>query len=128
MPKKLTLDDMHLEARLRGGKCLSKEYTNARTPLLWECSEGHQWEATSSNVRSHNSWCPQCAGVSPLDLTEAVKVAESKGGKCVSKEYVNNRTPLTWECAEGHRWETTLKSIKNLDTWCPIAPIMLPLP
>lgn len=56
----LTLDDMHKLAAERGGKCLSTEYVNAQTKLLWECSNGHTWYAPSRHVRNDESWCPEC--------------------------------------------------------------------
>jgi hypothetical protein len=34
-------------------------------------------------------------------------IAEARGGKCLSTEYVNSNTHLEWECSEGHHWETT---------------------
>jgi hypothetical protein len=39
--------------------------------------------------------------------------------KCLSKDYVNNRTKLTWECSEGHTWEAIPANIKGLNRWCP---------
>ncbi|MCP4898302.1 MAG: hypothetical protein GY906_15115, partial [bacterium] len=40
-----------------GGKCLSDTYINTHTKLLWECKQGHQWEAKPSNIKS-GRWCP----------------------------------------------------------------------
>jgi len=56
----LTLDHMHKTAALRGGKCLSKRYSNSRTKLLWECAKGHQWRSRPVTVRKGH-WCPRCA-------------------------------------------------------------------
>jgi len=48
------------------------------------------------------------------------KKAESKGGKCLSTEYVNVVTPLKWECACGYIWEVAaLNIIGKPDSWCP---------
>ena len=47
-------------AKSRNGKCLSPIYKNARTKLLWECAEGHQWEAVPDSVK-RGSWCPKCS-------------------------------------------------------------------
>ena len=58
--KKFTIENAKSEAEQRGGKCLSKQFVSARTKLLWECSEGHQWETTLSHVRNNNNWCPVC--------------------------------------------------------------------
>lgn len=48
------------------------------------------------------------------------KLAESKGGKCLSEEYVDNHTKLRWQCKEGHIWDALPHSLKQGDTWCPI--------
>ncbi len=104
-------------ARSRGGKCLSKEYVNNHTKLRWMCAEGHEWEAVPSSIMQ-SSWCPKCAGKAPLSIEEMQKLAKSRGGKCLSKEYVNNHTKLRWMCAEGHEWEAVPSSIMQ-SSWCP---------
>ena len=48
---RLSLDGMAAMAAFRGGRCLSTEYFNINTPLLWRCKEGHQWTATPASVR-----------------------------------------------------------------------------
>lgn len=53
-----------------------------------------------------------------LTIEEMRKLANKKGGKCLSTTYVNNRTKLTWECSKGHRWDAVPWSIQN-GTWCP---------
>lgn len=47
------------------------------------------------------------------------ELAKSRGGKCLSDKYINNRTKLRWQCNEGHIWKSTPNSIKN-GSWCPI--------
>lgn len=59
--KKLTLDVCIKYATDKGGKCLSTVYVNAATPLMWECCYGHVWNANFNNVKSKNSWCPECS-------------------------------------------------------------------
>jgi len=55
-----SLDTMKSLAASRGGACLSASYQNANTPLLWECAEGHRWEATYGSVFHQGTWCPRC--------------------------------------------------------------------
>ena len=62
--RRLTIEEMVQIATDRGGRCLSEVYTNNRTKLLWECSEGHTWEAAPSGIKK-GTWCPKCY-VSPL--------------------------------------------------------------
>ena len=59
---KLTIEDMEELARNREGKCLSRDYINNSTNLLWECKHGHQWEAQPQAIKNKRSWCPYCSG------------------------------------------------------------------
>ncbi|WP_404429601.1 hypothetical protein [Sutcliffiella horikoshii] len=47
------------------------------------------------------------------------RYAIERGGWCLSVEYVNQLTKLTWKCKEGHIWDTIPKHIIK-GTWCPI--------
>lgn len=58
--QKLDIQQMHELAEARGGKCLSLEYTNIGTKLLWECSFGHHWLARPHDIKHKSSWCPHC--------------------------------------------------------------------
>ena len=57
--RSLTLQEMQDIAAHRGGKCISSEYVNANTNLLWECGKGHQWKAVPNSIK-RGSWCPIC--------------------------------------------------------------------
>ena len=124
--RKGTIEEMQSIAEERGGKCLSSEYFDNRTKLKWECAEGHQWEAKPANIKQ-GQWCPKCGrdqtnkamDARKLTLEEMQAIAEAKGGKCLSSEYVNNRTKLKFECAEGHQWEVTPANVKQ-GRWCPV--------
>jgi len=115
--KKLTLQDMQMLASEHGGKCLSQEYVNISTKLLWECKKGHQWKAQPHNIK-HGRWCPECAGIRKLTIKEMQMFAKEQGGRCLSREYVNAHTKLLWECAEGHQWEAMPTNIQH-GSWCP---------
>jgi hypothetical protein len=54
-----------------------------------------------------------------LSLNDAIKIAESREGKCLSKEYINGETPMLWECNKNHQWTAQFRSIKNRHSWCP---------
>jgi len=87
-------------AQQRGGKCLSPEYKNAKTKILWECASGHRWEAIFSNVKKGH-WCNVCAdkkraetlfknyGVrSPCQNREiAIRVAKSSNKSTILKHW-----------------------------------------
>jgi len=53
------LEECKKLATLKGGKCLSRTYKNAKNKLQWQCSEGHKWNATSENIK-RGRWCPDC--------------------------------------------------------------------
>ncbi len=112
-----TIKDMQKIATSRGGKCLSDSYAGLKTKLEWQCADGHRWNSTPHSIIYTKSWCLACAGVKPLTLDEMQKIAKSRGGKCLSKEYFNNRTKLEWQCANGHRWFAAPKDVKK-GTWC----------
>ena len=115
--RRKTIEDMHQIAAERGGKCLSDIYDGANAKHLWECSEKHQWEATPSAIKQ-GSWCPTCAGNAKPTIEDMQKVANKRGGRCLSDIYLNSQTKLQWECGEGHQWEAVPSGIKK-GTWCP---------
>ena len=114
---KKTTEDMKALASKRGGKCLSETYINSQTKLLWECSEGHQWEALLNTIQ-RGSWCPECAGINPHDIGMMHSTAIKRGGECLSVQYVNSRTKLLWKCSMGHQWEA-IPEIIIRGHWCP---------
>ena len=114
------LNELRVIAKQRRGKCLSNIYTDNSTPLLWECKEGHQWEATPSNIKNQGSWCPTCGGRPQLTIDIMRQLAKERGGRCLSATYTNKSTKLLWECKIGHRWEAEPNSIRNAGRWCPI--------
>ena len=69
-------------------------------------------------------WCPRCATERTatnlrLTIEQMQTVAKKRGGKCLSKRYVNAHTEPRWRCAEGHEWESVSNSVKDQGTWCP---------
>jgi hypothetical protein len=58
--RRLTIAEMNELASKHNGRCLSTEYINANTHLLWECSKGHKWKAIPNSIK-RGSWCAVCA-------------------------------------------------------------------
>jgi len=54
-------------------------------------------------------------------LNIAKEYATSKGGTCLSEEYVNSKTKLTWKCCNPNheKWEALFDNIINKKSWCP---------
>src|SRR5690242_14838124 len=119
MPTRFHIQDMRIIAQQLGGKCLSKEYIDSETHLEWMCKRGHTWDAPYYVIRQ-GGWCVQCArGVVKQDqLKELEQIAKERGGKCLSKEYINSGVKLKWQCQKGHQWWAKPNAIKNRGSWC----------
>jgi len=108
-------------ASQRDGACLSNEYANSKTNMKWRCTEGHQWEATFSNIVNHGKWCPWCAG-NKVDAAEQLRraheTAHRNGGEFLSKIYDGNKAPMHWRCVEGHEWEAAFSTVVGRGAWC----------
>lgn len=116
-----TLEEVSAIALSKGGQCLSTSVKNLKEKLSFICAKGHTFETSSDGIIYVNKWCPYCAKNKLVDPLSDMRIhAESKGGRFLSTVYVNSRSPLTFECGDGHRWETTYSSIKHRKSWCPI--------
>ncbi len=140
---KLELANNH--AINKQGRCLTAEYfsdcklsdNEIKTSLkkhddkyLWKCAnpEHKEWTAKLDAVIKLNSWCPECGKeqrakslINADGLNLAKQHAQSKGGDCLSKEYVNSSKHLIWKCDnQNHKeWTASYDQILRLKTWCP---------
>ena len=115
---KKTFENAKIVAEEKEGECLSTDYINTHTHMLWRCKNNHTWNASYANV-SRGSWCPECAGVKKKTLEEAKKVAEENEGECLSTVYINSKTPMLWCCKKNHTWETSYIYVSG-GSWCPL--------
>lgn len=115
---KAALEEMRQIATQNGGECLSESYVNNRTNLVWKCSLGHIWQNSPGNIKK-GQWCKTCGGLNKRTLDEMNQLADLKGGKCLSPEYINARTKLDWQCAKGHSWRATPNQVQR-GAWCPV--------
>ena len=44
----------------RGTVVLEKGGVSTTKRLLWTCEYGHEWKANINNMKSKNTWCPEC--------------------------------------------------------------------
>lgn len=58
--KEINIEDLKTAAEFRGGKLLSDKMENMETKLLWECSEGHKFEAKPETIIKAGHWCEEC--------------------------------------------------------------------
>ena len=95
----------------KGGRLntTAEEYQHKQTKLKATCSKGHQFLTTWDSLNA-GRWCNACGRVTSglkqrLDIKMAQKLAESRGGKLLSTEYLGSSLPLEWACAAGHSLE-----------------------
>jgi hypothetical protein len=81
----------------RNGICISEEYENARSHLIWECNKSHRWNATPDNTIRAGKWCPVCgsknAGRKKIKyaLESCEDYAKERGGRILNSEVVDTR-------------------------------------
>jgi hypothetical protein len=55
-----------------------------------------------------------------LTIELARKIADKKGGFCLSDKYINNHNKLIWKCGScDYVWNATLHNVKDQHQWCP---------
>lgn len=59
LKKRKTISDLQKMAEANGGKCLSEICKGTLQKHLWQCADGHIWEAIPSSIQQ-GSWCPIC--------------------------------------------------------------------
>jgi hypothetical protein len=103
-----------------GGRCLVDGPCGPMTPVPWRCAQGHEFSTTAYRV-TLGAWCSRCSG-RRLGIEDMQEMAAERGGRCLSREYVDLHTELRWECAEGHRWRATPMKVRFAKAWCPRCP------
>lgn len=87
-------------------KLLEDTYVNWKTKMKYECDKGHInymcWNAFKNGVR-----CPDCGHNKKKEYNFVKKFFEDNGYQLLSKNYVNNETPLKYICPKGHKGQIT---------------------
>lgn len=120
--QKHNLDTMHEYAKVRGGTCLSVEYSGIRGDVKFRCQNGHEWVTKPIYAVYKRHWCPTCGGIKtvPHTLDNFKELAASRGGKCLSDVYKGVHRHLTFKCKDGHVWEAEPANLLHRDSWCPV--------
>ena len=116
---RITIEDAHIVAKQKGGRCLSEGVTHITTitKLKWECEFGHIWETKFTNVKYNNTWCPHCGGTKRLTTECMTWLARDQGWTFLSDCY-EPRKKLKWMCAKGHLFELTAAQVIHDKSWC----------
>ena len=116
------LNEIRLIAESKGGKCLSETYLNSKTKLEFQCTKGHNWKTIPLLIKN-GAWCNICAVIRVSEqqrdtIEDFIKIIETKGGKCLSSNYVNaQQSRIQVECEFGHKWFARPQGLKK-GSWC----------
>jgi len=100
-----------------GGVCLSNEYEATKTPMLFRCAKGHEFNTIPGDIR-RGYWCSKCAyQTRTLTMTDMHTLARSHNGKCLSETYLGSKVRLEWQCEHGHVWKAVPAKIRS-GWWC----------
>ena len=96
----------------------------SKRKLSWRCSLGHKWEATVKNRNLLKSTCPVCNGNQVLagfnDLaTINPALATQAHGWDPTTITAGSGLKRTWECTQGHIWETSVHARSSNSRGCP---------
>lgn len=97
-------------AILKGGECLSDIYIRSGEKLEWKCANSNHpsWFSTFDSAINNKSWCMNCANEKNFEkwrakgLKHAHQYAKTRGGTCLSTEFLNSHTKLEWKCSNPH--------------------------
>ena len=95
----------------KGYKCLSSEYINNSTKMLFRCEMGHKYEATWKRFSAGNR-CPYCSN-NKIDINIIRKYCNKRNIKLLSNTYKNSITPLLFECESGHKFKMSWKVFRR---------------
>ena len=106
-------------AKQQGGACLSTTYTRGCDKYTFRCANGHQWKTTGSSIKNAKTWCPTCRYEKLRHpLAELQALALTRSGLCLAEHDAMLSDKVTWQCAQGHRWQQAAYLIRA-GRWCP---------
>ncbi len=102
----------------RGYKLL-EPYVNKRTKLKLECPRGHYHEIRLDSFQN-GSGCKECMKEKMRNNSLDVKLNVEKMGFKLLSKYTSSHEKATFQCKEGHIFESTYDRIVNGKYGCPI--------
>ncbi|WP_254700420.1 hypothetical protein [Trinickia violacea] len=106
-------------AAAHDGQCLDDVYIGRASKYRFRCANGHEW-TTYGHLVLAGTWCRLCANRRRMPTIERMQqIAQGRGGRCLSEEYLGNKIKLTWECSRGHVWRSAPNTVANCGAWCP---------
>lgn len=116
MRKNYSIIDLQEFAKTKNGKCLSDKYINSHTKYLWEDHLGNRWEAKWYSILN-GRWSPFLVKEKQRNfnlkytINDLHSFAETKGGKCLSIEYVKTKTKYLWLDSKNRKFQMTWEAV-----------------
>jgi hypothetical protein len=99
-------------------------YINQRTPISLKCLKHNKVITKEPQVFLRGNGCDLCvkeessANLSERTFKEIKSFVSKLNGKCLSKNYLNNKSKLDFECNAGHQFQKSWSEVKNSLRWC----------
>lgn len=102
----------------RKGTLISGYYENLESTFVIRCEREHIFETKAAYLKQ-KKWCRKCANLDKeIQLEKIKEIAFNRGGKCISEQYINKDTKLSFVCVNNHEFEMTPHNVKQ-GQWCP---------
>jgi len=124
--KRLTIDFVKKETErvAPGYECISNEYFDNSTKLLFRCDKGHEFLSAWNNLYSKHR-CPECsilkvaaARKPTIDFIKEETKRLVPGYVCLDNKYINGSAKLKFRCDKGHIFYPSWNNFKR-GTRCP---------
>lgn len=110
----LLYEDVKQHIESKGCKLISNEYINNETPLEIQCPCLNTYFVMYRDFKSKKRYkCPTCNKRQTQSYEDVRAFIESKGCQLISKEYINNSTPLDIMCKCGCPFKRKYNNFKD---------------
>ena len=100
---------------------------NSNKKVWWQCSDGHEWQATI-NHRSRGNGCPYCLGRNAIKGKNDLQTInpdlalewnyEKNDGLAPADVLPGSHKKVWWQCSDGHEWQAVISS-RTKGNGCP---------
>ncbi|QLF85102.1 hypothetical protein [Nostoc phage YongM] len=100
------------------GYTMLSVYESINKPFKFICSNGHRNTITLNNW-NQGKRCSKCSNVAKYTNDQASSFFAKFGYKIIAGEYKNNKSPMTYQCSNGHTNTVCLSALKHYNSSCP---------
>jgi hypothetical protein len=109
------LEELKSLVQNKKGTLLTDNYVSCNEKVKLKCEKGHIFTSSHRGIKHYNSWCGVCKPKKiKHTIQEINETIEHMNIKCISKEYINVRTKLTFKCQCGNRWDLSFYEFRKI--------------